>query len=115
MQYLSREDIEKQIRITDVIEAVKQAFSMTEKGLVARADKIFCDSKAAVLSESGDLLIPIRQGLIREDKICGGLGEVINGTLPGRETEDEIIIFETVGIAAQDLVTAGMIYEKMCG
>lgn len=81
--------------------------------LIARADKIFCDSKEAALSESGDLLIPIRQGLIREDDVCGSLGEVINGTLPGRESENEIIVFETVGIAAQDLVTAGMIYNRM--
>ena len=81
--------------------------------LISRADKIFCDSKEAVLSESGDLLIPIRQGLIRADDICGGLGEVINGTLLGREDDDEIIIFETVGIAAQDLVCSGMIYSKL--
>ena len=81
--------------------------------LICRADKIFCDSKEAVLSESGDLLIPIRQGLISADDICGGLGEVINGTLPGRENDDEIIVFETVGIAAQDLVVSGMIYSKM--
>ncbi len=83
--------------------------------LIARADKIICDSKEAVLSESGDLLIPIRQGVITEEDICGGLGEVINGSLPGRENEEEIIVFETVGIASQDLVTSVMIYQKMCG
>ncbi len=82
--------------------------------LVARADKIICDSKEAVLRESGDLLIPLHQGMITENDICGGLGEVINGTLSGRESEDEIIIFETVGIAAQDLVTSIMIYREMC-
>lgn len=81
--------------------------------LFVRADKIFCDSKEAVLSESGDLLIPIRQGLITENDINGGLGEVINGILPGRENDDEIIVFETVGIAAQDLVASKMIYEKI--
>lgn len=81
--------------------------------LMARADKIFCDSKEAALSESGDLLIPIRQGLMTERDVCGGLGEVINGTLPGRENDEEIIVFETVGIAAQDLITSGMIYRKM--
>ncbi len=84
-----------------------------DPALVARADKIFCDSVDAVLSESGDLLIPLREGLITADDIRGGLGEVINGTLKGRESEDEIIVFETVGIAAQDLTTAAMIYEKL--
>lgn len=84
-----------------------------DPALLVRADKIFCDSKEAVLSESGDLLIPIRQGLISENDIQGGLGEVINGTLTGRENDDEIIVFETVGIAAQDLITSAMIYNKL--
>lgn len=81
--------------------------------LIARADKIYCDCKEAVLSESGDILIPMSEGLIKEDDICGGLGEVINGTLCGRENDDEIIVFETVGIAAQDLITSGMIYNRI--
>lgn len=80
--------------------------------LIYKADKIFCDSKSAVLSESGDILIPIKEGLITEKDICGGIGEVINGTVLGRENDDEIIVFETVGIAAQDLVTSAMIYNK---
>lgn len=79
--------------------------------LISCADKIFCDSKEAVLKESGDILIPIHQGLISENDICGGLGEVINRTLSGRENDEEIIVFETVGIAAQDLVTSKMIYD----
>lgn len=86
-----------------------------DSALIARADKIYCDFKEAALSESGDLLIPINQGLITENDILGGLGEVINGTLTGRESDDEIIVFESVGIAAQDLTTSGMIYAKLNG
>lgn len=81
--------------------------------LIARSDKIFCDFKEAALKESGDLLIPISLGLISEKDICGGLGEVINGDICGRENDDEIIVFESVGIAAQDLTTSGMIYNKI--
>lgn len=84
-----------------------------DPALIARADRIYCDSKEAALSESGDLLIPLRMGLISEDDILGGLGEVINGSLPGRENDEQIIVFETVGIAAQDLTASGMIYEKV--
>ena len=84
-----------------------------DPALVARADKVYCDSKDAALSESGDLLIPIRQGLISESRVTGGLGEVINGALPGRESDDEIILFETVGIAAQDLTASELIYERI--
>lgn len=84
-----------------------------DPALIVRADKIFCDNKDAVLSESGDILIPLHQGLIPESAVCGGLGEVINGMIPGRESDDEIVVFETVGIAGQDLMTSALIYERI--
>jgi len=80
--------------------------------ILPRASKIICDSKEAALSETGDLLIPIADGIITEDDVLGSLGDVINGKLAGRESDDEIIVYETVGIAAQDLVTAKAIYDK---
>ena len=83
-----------------------------DPAILPRAAKIICDSKEAALSETGDLLIPIADGIITEDDVLGSLGDVINGTLPGRESDDEIIVYETVGIAAQDLVTAKAIYDK---
>ena len=83
-----------------------------DPAILPRAAKIICDSKEAALSETGDLLIPIADGIITEADILGSLGDVINGKIPGRESDDEIIVYETVGIAAQDLVTAKAIYDK---
>lgn len=83
-----------------------------DPAILPRASKIICDSKEAALSETGDLLIPIADGIITEDDILGSLGDVILGTIPGRENDDEIIVYETVGIAAQDLITAKAIYDK---
>lgn len=83
-----------------------------DPAVLPRASKIICDSVDAVLSESGDLLIPLSDGTITRDSIKGSLGDVINGKIPGRENDDEIIVFETVGVAAQDLVTAKVIYDK---
>ena len=80
--------------------------------ILKRASKIICDSKEAALAETGDLLIPISDGIITENDIQGSLGDVINGTIKGRENDDEIIVFETVGVAAQDLVAAKIIYDK---
>ena len=80
--------------------------------VLERAGKIYFDSKDAVLSESGDILIPLEEGRISEDDFTGDLGDLILGRIPGRQSDDEIIVFETVGIAAQDLVTAKRIYEK---
>ncbi len=79
---------------------------------VTRASKIICDWREAVLAESGDLLIPLSEGLITPNDIRGSLGDVLTGALPARENDDEIIIYETVGIAMQDLAAAQLIYRK---
>ncbi len=83
-----------------------------DPAILPRASKIICDVKDAVMSESGDLLIPLADGLITDADIQGSLGDVINGTIPGRENDDEIIVYETVGVGAQDLVAAKIIYDK---
>lgn len=83
-----------------------------DPALLPRASKIICDHKETVLSESGDLLIPIADGLITVDDIQGSLGDVLDGRIPGRENDDEIIVFETVGVGSQDLVAAKLIYNR---
>lgn len=72
-----------------------------DPAILTRASKIYFDSKEAVLSESGDILIPLEQGTITEEDFTGDLGNVIKGDLVGRENEEEIIVFETVGVATQ--------------
>ena len=83
-----------------------------DPAILPRASKIYFDSREAVLSESGDILIPLEKGIITEDDFTGDIGNVIKGELTGRENDDEIIVYETVGVGAQDLVTAKIIYEK---
>lgn len=80
--------------------------------VLTRADKIYFDSVDAVLSEAGDILIPLEDGTISKDDFTGDLGDLLLGKIPGRERDDEIIVFKTVGIGVQDLVTATSIYEK---
>lgn len=77
-----------------------------------RASKIYFDSKEAVLSEAGDILIPLGEGRITEADFTGDLGDALQGKVVGRENEDEIIVFKTVGIGTQDLVTANHIYAR---
>jgi ornithine cyclodeaminase len=80
--------------------------------IYARADKVFVDSKDAVLAESGDLIIPISQGLFDESVISGELGQLVAGRIEGRTSDEEITVFKTVGIGVQDVVTAGEIYNR---
>lgn len=79
--------------------------------LLTRASKIYCDSVDAVLAEAGDFIIPIEDGTLQREDITGNIGDVILGNLPGREHDDEIIVFKSVGIGTQDLVTAKAIYD----
>lgn len=83
-----------------------------DESILQRADKILFDSQEAVLAEAGDFIIPLTQGTINEDKFTGELGKIISGTLPGRETPEEITLFKTVGMAVLDVVTAYHIYQK---
>ncbi len=82
--------------------------------ILERAAKIYFDSEEAVLSEAGDILIPLEEGRITKDDFTGDIGDVLTGKIVGRELADEIIVFKTVGIGAQDLVTAQKIYERAC-
>lgn len=80
--------------------------------ILVKASKIYFESTEAVLSESGDITKPLKDGIITELDFTGELGNVITGQLVGRENEEEIIVFKTVGVATQDLTAAYGIYHK---
>ena len=77
-----------------------------------KCGKIYFDSEEAVLSESGDILRPLDEGTLSKDQFTGDIGDYILGKIPGRESDDEIIVFENVGIGALDLYTAQKVYDK---
>lgn len=68
--------------------------------------KIFVDSRTASLEEAGDLIQPMRAGLFDESHIYGELGELVLGNVVGRESQEEITYFKSVGIAVQDAMAA---------
>lgn len=80
--------------------------------LLARADKIIFDTMEGVLAEAGDIITPLREKLIQESDIDGVLGELILGEITGRESQEEITIFKTVGTAVLDVFTAAKILNK---
>lgn len=72
---------------------------------VARAT-IVVDAVAAALAEAGDLIKPLRAGLITEGHIQTELGEIVASKKPGRRSPEEITLFKSVGNAVQDLAVA---------
>ena len=79
---------------------------------VLNAGKVYVDTRDGVLSESADLINPIKNNKCTEAIVTGELGELLLGKTKGRESSDEITFFKTVGTAVLDIVTAKMIYIK---
>lgn len=71
--------------------------------------KIVVDSLQACLAEAGDLIIPLEKGVISKLDIHAELGQLINGDRPGRESDNEITFFKSVGVAVQDVTAANEI------
>lgn len=73
--------------------------------------KVVLDQKSACLAEVGDLAIPIAQGAISEAHFHAELGQVVAGLRPGRESDDEITLFKSVGLAMQEVAAAVKVYR----
>jgi alanine dehydrogenase len=74
--------------------------------------KLVVDSLSASLAEAGDLILPLRNGMLEESDIHGEIGQVAAGDIPGRETDSEVTFFKSVGLAVQDVATASLALER---
>jgi ornithine cyclodeaminase/alanine dehydrogenase-like protein (mu-crystallin family) len=70
------------------------------------AAALYCDSRAGLTSESGDYLLAVADGRAGPGVIRGELGEVLAGRAPGRTSDAEITVFESLGLAVEDLAAA---------
>jgi len=73
---------------------------------------IVVDSREACLKEPGDIIIAINQGKFSEDNIYAELGEIESGKFPGRENNQQVSLFKSVGNAVQDLMAAQVILKN---
>jgi ornithine cyclodeaminase/alanine dehydrogenase-like protein (mu-crystallin family) len=90
------------------VNAVGACFPHTrelDSDAVARAS-LFVDRRESAENEAGDYLIALREGAIAEGHIKAELGDVLAGTAAGRSSDDEITVFESLGLAVEDLAAA---------
>jgi len=77
-----------------------------------KKSKVYCDLVEACRPEAGDFIIPIENGEYSWDQIMGSLGDVITGSVQGRENQEDITLFKSVGLAIQDISTAFHVYKE---
>jgi ornithine cyclodeaminase/alanine dehydrogenase-like protein (mu-crystallin family) len=74
--------------------------------------KLYVDRRESTLNEAGDFLFPKQEGAINDDHIRGEIGEILLGTVKGRQSADEITLFKSLGLAVEDVASAHHIYTK---
>lgn len=70
------------------------------------SSRLYADQTAAMKRESGEYLIPLQEGTITEEHIVGSIGEVLAGRKPGRTSDEEITLFDALGLAVEDVAAA---------
>ncbi|MFV3126918.1 ornithine cyclodeaminase family protein [Niveispirillum sp. KHB5.9] len=80
--------------------------------LLARG-RLYVDHLPSALALGGDIQDALGRGLITNDHIRGELGGVLAGTVPGRTGADQITLYKSVGIVAQDLAVAAYLLAKL--
>jgi ornithine cyclodeaminase/alanine dehydrogenase-like protein (mu-crystallin family) len=74
-----------------------------DEKLLRRA-RVYVDSREAAMKESGDI--------IAAGEVFAEIGEVAAGAQPGRQSEEEVTLFKSLGLAVEDVVTAELVYRK---
>ena len=77
--------------------------------LVAAA-RLYSDYTESTRKESGEYLVPLQEGLIGEDHILGSVGELLLGKAEGRVSDEDITIFDALGLAVEDVASAKLVY-----
>jgi alanine dehydrogenase len=78
--------------------------------ILKRAKIVVDDMKQAL--HSGEVNVPLSEGIIARGDIYAELGEIITGEKPGRASRHEITIFDSTGLAIQDIATDWKVYQK---
>lgn len=96
----------------DLIGAFKPTMRESDDEAVRRAT-VFVDTRAGALSEAGDIIQPIRAGIITADDIAADLADLAGGIHKGRADEEEITLFKSVGASIEDLAGAILALEQV--
>lgn len=84
----------------------------TDDVAVTRAS-LFVDTRKGGLNEAGDIVDPLKRGIIAESDVKADLFDLARKTHPGRTGADEITLFKSVGTALEDLAAAMLVWHLL--
>jgi ornithine cyclodeaminase len=79
---------------------------------LVKRSRLYVDSRAAAVVESGDVVMNIAAGLFDESHIRGEIGELVLGRIDGRQTPRDITVFKSLGMAVEDVVAADLVFRR---
>ena len=111
----SREPVVKEVWIRpgthiNAIGADARGKQELESSLTVGSKVVVDDMAQAV--HSGEVNVPISQGVLKPEGIYGQIGEIMIGKIPGRTSREEITIFDSTGLAIQDVATGSLVYQR---
>ena len=89
----------------DLVGAYKNNTREADDAAIKKSS-VYVDTFQGGLKESGDIVIPLKSGILKESEICADLFELCSGRQKGRRSETEITLFKSVGHALEDLAAA---------
>lgn len=82
-----------------------------DNAVLERATFVCCDSREQAMIEAGDLVEPVDRGVLDWLEVHE-LAEVVGGETAGRQQDDDIVVFKSLGIAAEDLAVGAVVVER---
>jgi ornithine cyclodeaminase/alanine dehydrogenase-like protein (mu-crystallin family) len=96
----------------DLVGGFKPTMREADDEALKRAH-LYVDTRGGALKEAGDIVDPLKRGVILETDIRGDLFDLCRGRVKGRESGDEITLFKSVGTAIEDFATAMLIWSRI--
>ena len=102
--------LEPGMHVNAVGSSVKFARELDTEAMVR--SRLFVDRRESTVNEAGDFLFPMEEGAIDGSHILAEVGEVLVGAHPGRESDGDITLFKSLGLAVEDLAAAHFVLER---
>ncbi len=80
---------------------------------VIRKARVYVDTRAGALKEAGDIVQPMKKGILKKENVRGDLFELARGKAKGRTSDSQITLFKSVGTAIEDLAAAMLVWRGL--